>query len=83
MHDVLATHGIFIETSIVKTPQGIIYQISTRDYEFLDLLQKLYKPLANYTEIITQVSVDALKPLLVSFLDAKGGDVGLLEMIEK
>lgn len=83
LHATVSAHGFFIETSIVTTPQGMIYQISTRDYEILRLLQKLYKPLANYEQISTHDVVVGLKPDLLAFLEAKSVDVVLLETIKK
>ena len=44
----LAEEGIFISTSIQKTNDGIIYQISCNDYEIL-------KNVANYTKGIEKI----------------------------
>jgi hypothetical protein len=41
----LADNGIFLKKNIQETKDGIVYQITSSDYELLQIFAKLYEPI--------------------------------------
>jgi hypothetical protein len=51
MKNTLAAQGMFINTSIQKNNEGIVYQISCNDYEILQNIAQYHKGIENINKI--------------------------------
>lgn len=66
---VLESKGIFLQKHIQETNDGLIYQITSSDYEFLQAIAKLYKPIAKINKIPTLDRTQQNKELLLQYID--------------
>lgn len=64
----LQEKGIFLEKNIIQSNDGIIYQISSSDYELLQSMAKYYKPIAKISKIPSFDRAVQSKELLLQFL---------------
>jgi hypothetical protein len=64
----LAKEGIFISTSIQKTNDGSIYQISSNDYELLNNFAEYYKAIENIEKIPKYDLTQETKIQLIEFI---------------
>ena len=64
----LADNGIFLKKNIQETKDGIVYQITSSDYELLQIFAKLYEPIEKWLEINKYTDVLKIKEKLVEFL---------------
>lgn len=65
----LAQEGIFITTSSQKNAEGAIYQISSNDYELLQLFAKRYEPVEKFGKITKRDFTQEMKEKLIGFLE--------------
>ncbi len=65
----LAQEGVFVYASKQKTPEWILYQISTNDYELLEIFTKRYEPIENIHKITKREFTQEMKNTLITFLE--------------
>jgi len=68
MQQQLADEGIFIKTSKQKSNNGSIYQITSSDYEFLEIFAKFYQPIEKWIKISTLSELERIRIELVEFV---------------
>lgn len=64
----LQNNGIFIKKDTLETNNGIIYQISTNDWELLDIFAKWHEAIEKFEKISKKIFTDEMKDKLVAFL---------------
>lgn len=64
----LQQHGVFIEKRIEEMNDGIVYQISIRDYEILECFALYHKNIAKITKISTLDKLKYQRSLISTFL---------------
>lgn len=65
----LAEEGIFINTSSQRNADGMIYQISSNDYELLHMIAKYYEPVEKFEKITKRDFTQEMKTKLIEFLE--------------
>ncbi|MCF7835161.1 hypothetical protein K9M48_03855 [Candidatus Gracilibacteria bacterium] len=83
----LQEDGIFISRSIVQNKDGITYQISSSDYEFLGSLAYFYQSIEKIQKILKQETTENIKSELINFLEIndlipEDGKEDVIAMIE-
>lgn len=68
MKNMLAKQGMFINTSIQKNAEGIVYQISCNDYEILQNIAQYYKSIENINKIPKYDLTLDIKKQLIEFV---------------
>lgn len=59
---------IFLKTSKQTTNDGIIYQISSNDYELLEIFAKWYEPVEKFEKITKREFTQEMKTKLIEFI---------------
>lgn len=72
----LQKKSIFLKKDLVETNNGIIYQISSNDWELLDVFAKWYETIEKFQKISKKIFTEEMKDKLVAFLLS---DVGIPE----
>lgn len=65
---ILQDAGIFVKTDVLETNTGVVYQISTTDYEFLEIFAKWYESIEKIEKISKRDFTQEMKNKLVDFL---------------
>lgn len=65
----LQNHGIFFKINKLANKNGIVYQMSTNDYELLEIWAKAYEPVEKFEKITKREFTDEMKTKLLEFLD--------------
>ncbi len=65
----LQEDGIFLNSSIVKNNDGIIYQLSSSDYELLWFLANWYQSIEKIDKILKQEIISKIKLDLINFVE--------------
>lgn len=68
--DVLAENGLYVNRNIQNTNDGIIYEITSSDYELLDFFAKFYEPIEKWLKISKYEEVQDIKNNLIDFLSS-------------
>lgn len=69
MKQTLTQEGIFITTSCQKNAEGAVYQISSNDYELLEIYAKWYEPVEKFEKITKRDFTQEMKTKLIEFLE--------------
>jgi hypothetical protein len=64
----LQQHGVFVEKHIEEMNDGIVYQISIRDYEILECFALYHKNIAKITKISTLDKLEYQHSLITAFI---------------
>lgn len=64
----LSDNGIYVNKSIQETNDGIVYQITSADYELLKIFARFYEPIEKWLEISKYTDTLKVKEELVDFL---------------
>lgn len=64
----LQKQGIFLKKDLVETNNGIIYQISSNDWELLETFAKWHEAIEKFEKISKKAFTDEMKNVLVAFL---------------
>ncbi|MFA5747644.1 MAG: hypothetical protein WC872_00860 [Candidatus Absconditabacterales bacterium] len=81
----LEKQGLFVKKNIIESNDGIIYQVSSNDYELLQILAKLYEPIAKFDKIHKYEQILEIKKSLLEFIktDKQIPESGKKETIKK
>ena len=84
----LMKNGLFMKADKLQTSNGIIYQISCKDYEVLELFAKWYEPVEKFEKISKLDFVNEMKIKLIDFIKTEKlipeeGKVDSIAFIEK
>jgi hypothetical protein len=63
-------HGIFLKADKLKNKNGITYQISSNDYELLEIFAKWYEPVEKFEKISKRDFTDEMKSKLIEFIES-------------
>lgn len=74
----LQTKGVFLQKSVIQSNDGIIYQISSQDYEILASFAQLYKSIAKIDKIPTFDRMLLSKQSLLSTIQTLQADWSLV-----
>ncbi len=66
--EILAENGLYINKNIQKTDDGIIYELTSSDYELLQYLARFYEPIEKWLKISKYDEVNKLKKNLIEFI---------------
>ncbi len=64
----LQIHGLFLKKDILETNNGIIYQISSNDWEVLEIFAKWHEAIEKFEKISKKVFTEEMKDSLIAFL---------------
>ena len=67
--DVLAENGLYVNRNIQDTNDGIIYEITSSDYELLDFFANFYEPIEKWLKISKYSEVQNIKQDLIKFIE--------------
>ena len=67
---VLSENGLYVNRNIQNTNDGIIYEITSSDYELLDFFAKFYEPIEKWLKISKYEEVQDIKNNLIDFLSS-------------
>lgn len=65
----LQQEGLFVKADKLANNNGITYQISSNDYELLEILTKWYEPIEKFEQITKSVFTQEMKARLIEFLE--------------
>jgi len=65
----LAEEWIFINTSVQKNNNGIVYQISSNDYELLEIWAKWYEAVEKFEKITKREFTEEMKTKSIEFIE--------------
>lgn len=65
----LQEHGFFMKVDKLTNKNGIIYQISSNDYELLEIFASRYEAVEKFTKITKREFTDEMKEKLIIFLE--------------
>lgn len=65
----VSENNIFLKTSIQETNDGIVYQITSSDFELLQIFVRFYEPIEKWLEISKYTDTLKIKEELVEFLN--------------
>lgn len=65
----LAEEWIFIKTDILANNNGIIYQISSNDYELLEIFAQWYEAVEKFEKISKREFTEEMKTKLIEFIE--------------
>lgn len=68
MIEILQHAGIFVKTDVLDTNNGVVYQISTTDYELLEVFAKWYESIEKIEKISKRDFTAEMKAKLLVFL---------------
>lgn len=77
--------GLFLKKDILETNNGIIYQVSSNDWELLDVFAKWHEGIEKFEKISKKVFTEDMKSKLVAFIlsDAQIPEEGRQEVLDK
>jgi hypothetical protein len=83
----LQQEGIFLKSDKLTNNNGITYQISSNDYELLEIFAKWYEPVEKFEKISKRNFTDEMKNKLITFLESNPeipleGKADVLEKIQ-
>ncbi|MDD3263154.1 MAG: hypothetical protein PHR61_04940 [Candidatus Absconditabacteria bacterium] len=64
----LQKQGIFLKKDLVETNNGIVYQISSNDWELLEVFAKWYEAIEKFEKISKKFFTQDMKDKLIAFL---------------
>lgn len=64
----LIDNNIFLKKNIQKTNDGIVYQITSSDFELLEIFAKLYQPIEKWIQISKVSELEKIKNELLEFI---------------
>lgn len=81
----LQQEGIFLKKDLVETNNGIIYQISSNDWELLEIFAKWHETIEKFEKISKKAFTEEMKDKLVAFLlsDAQIPEKGRQEVLDQ
>ncbi len=62
--------NIFLKTNVQETNDGIVYQITSSDFELLQIFARFYEPIEKWLEISKYTDTLKIKEDLVEFLNS-------------
>lgn len=65
----ISANSIFLKTNIQETNDGIVYQITSSDFELLQIFARFYEPIEKWLEISKYTDTLKIKEELVEFLN--------------
>ncbi len=65
----LSDNWIFVKISTQETNDGIVYQITSSDYELLKIFARFYEPIEKWLEISKYTDTSKIKDELIEFLE--------------
>lgn len=65
----ISVNNIFLKTNIQETNDGIVYQITSSDFELLQIFARFYEPIEKWLEISKYTDTLKTKEELVEFLN--------------
>ncbi len=65
----ISANNIFLKTNIQKTNDGIVYQITSSDFELLQIFARFYEPIEKWLDISKYTDTLKIKEELVEFLN--------------
>ena len=68
MSKILQDTGIFIKTDVLETNNGVVYQMSSTDYELLEIFAKRYESIEKFEKISKRDFTQEMKAKLLDFL---------------
>ena len=68
--DVLAENWLYVNRNIQDTNDGIIYEITSSDYELLEFFANFYEPIEKWLKISKYEEVQDIKNNLIDFLSS-------------
>jgi hypothetical protein len=68
MVQILQDTGIFVKTDVLDTNNGVVYQMSTTDYELLEVFAKWYESIEKIEQISKRDFTKEMKAKLLEFL---------------
>lgn len=85
MVTILQNEGIFIKTDVLETNNGVVYQMSSTDYELLEIFAKWYESIEKIEKISKRDFTQEMKAKLLDFLrnDSQIPEDGKDEVISK
>lgn len=66
----LSDNWIFVKKNIQETNDGIVYQITSSDYELLQIFARFYEPIEKWLKISKHTDTFKIKEKLVEFLNS-------------
>lgn len=80
----LQKQGIFCKKDLVETNNGIVYQISSNDWELLEVFAQWHEAIEKFEKISKKAFTDEMKDTLVAFLlsDPQIPEVGRQEVLD-
>lgn len=81
----LQKQWIFLKKDLVETNNGIVYQISSNDWELLEIFAKWHEAIEKFKKISKKVFTEEMRDKLVAFLlsDAQIPENGRQEVLDK
>jgi hypothetical protein len=64
----LQKNGIFLKADKLQNKNGIVYQISSNDYELLEIFARWYEPVEKFEKITKRDFTDEMKTKLIEFI---------------
>jgi len=61
--------GIFLKADKLSNSNGITYQISSNDYELLEIVAEWYEPVEKFQKISKRDFTDEMKNRLITFIE--------------
>lgn len=65
----LQQEGVFLKSDKLTNKNGITYQISSNDYELLEIFAKWYEPVEKFEKISKREFTDEMKNKLIEFIE--------------
>lgn len=65
----LAHNGIFVKTDKLLNKNGMVYQISSNDYELLEIFAQWYEAVEKFEKISKRVFTEEMKIKLIEFIN--------------
>jgi hypothetical protein len=81
----LQQKGVFLKSDKLPNKNGITYQISSNDYELLEICAKWYEPVEKFEKISKREFTDEMKDKLIEFIETNTEipSDGKAEVLEK
>jgi len=83
----LSRQGFFLKRDVLETSNGIVYQISSNDWELLEIFAKWHEAIEKFEKITRKEFTEEMKTALIAFLVSdhqipESGREEVLESIE-
>ncbi|HCY20363.1 TPA: hypothetical protein DIC40_00530 [Patescibacteria group bacterium] len=81
----LQQQGLFLKKDLVETNNGIIYQISSNDWELLEVFAKWHEAIEKFEKISKKAFTEEMRDKLVAFLlsDTQIPEKGKQEVLDQ